>query len=76
LVPGADALLQPVLNLLFDQILPDELQAPLPGAMQRAQALAKDQYLMFQALVSRQQPPSPSHISEPPNQEEDVRMFF
>jgi arylsulfatase A-like enzyme len=76
LVPGADALLQPVLNLLFDQILPDELQAPLPGAMQAAQALAKDQYLMFKALVSRQQPPNSSDPSEPPNEEEEVRMIF
>jgi uncharacterized sulfatase len=75
-LPGSDALLQPVLNLLLDQILPDELQAPLPGALQAVQALAKEEYLMFKALVSHQQPPESSDTSEAPNQEEEVRMIF
>lgn len=74
--PGSDALLQPVLNLLFDQILPDELRAPLPGALQTVQALAKDQYLMLQALVSRQQPPNSSDTSENLNEEKQMRMLY
>ena len=74
--PGSDALLQPVLNLLFDQILPDELRAPLPGALQAVQALAKDQYLMLQALVSRQQPPNSSDTSENLKEEEQMRMLY
>jgi uncharacterized sulfatase len=76
LVPGSYALLQPALNLLFDQIVPDELQAPLPGALQAVQALAKKQYLIYGALVSRQQPPESSDTSEAPDEEEKVRMIF
>jgi hypothetical protein len=64
------------LNLLFDQILPDELRAPLPGALQTVQALAKDQYLMLQALVSRQQPPNSSDTSENLNEETQMRMLY
>jgi hypothetical protein len=64
------------LNLLFDQIVPDELQAPLPGALQAVQALAKKQYLIYGALVSRQQPPESSDTSEAPDEEEKVRMIF
>jgi hypothetical protein len=48
----------------------------LPGALQAVQALAKDQYLMLQALVSRQQPPNSSDTSENLKEEEQMRMLY
>jgi uncharacterized sulfatase len=75
LVPGSDALLQPALNLLFDQIIPGELQAPLPGALQAVQELAKKQYLIYERLAALAKPPEsaePTGVAA----EEVVRMIF
>ena len=60
LLPGSDAVLQPALSLLFDRIIADELQAPLPGAWQAVQALAKKHFLIDERPAASQQPPESS----------------
>ena len=75
LVPGSDAVLQPALSLLFDQIIADELQDPLPGAWQAVQALAKTHSLIDERLAASQQPAESSERSAVA-EEEDGRMIF
>lgn len=45
--PRARAMLQRLLN----DIIPNELQAPLPSSFSRAQTVARDKYLIYAALV-------------------------
>jgi uncharacterized sulfatase len=40
-----------LLNSLLDDLIPNELRAPLPGAFGTAQAISKELYLLFQAAI-------------------------
>jgi uncharacterized sulfatase len=42
---------QPLLDLLLNDLIPNELRAPLPGQYGAAQAVSKAAYLLFRALV-------------------------
>ena len=42
---------QPMLNALINDLIPNELRAPLPGAYGVAQTLSRDAYLLFQAAI-------------------------
>jgi uncharacterized sulfatase len=44
------------LRVLLDRLMPGELRAPLPPALQVPQAIAKARYLAFQALIQNLDP--------------------
>ena len=46
-----DPRVQPLLNLLLNDLIPNELRAPLPGPYGAAQTVSKTLYLLFQALL-------------------------
>jgi hypothetical protein len=45
---------QPMLEALFNRLIPDELRAPLPGALALAQDLSRDAYLLVANQVLNQ----------------------
>jgi uncharacterized sulfatase len=45
---------QKMLTLLLDEIIPGELRAPLPQDLRAPQAVAREEYLAYRALVNQQ----------------------
>ncbi len=53
-----DARIKPLKDLLVYDLIPNELRAPLPGALGTAQTLSKYAYLLYNALIQNYQPSS------------------
>ena len=52
----SDPRAQPMLSTLLNDLIPNELRAPLPGAYGAAQTLSRDIYLLFQAGINNLTP--------------------
>ena len=51
-----DPRVRPMLRALLNDIIPNELRAPLPGGLRIAQDLARDRYRLFEQLIDNVDP--------------------